>query len=105
MVANPDLVRGYYQYDSDDGNSYQVGLAHANAIAGGFPAVPEGALAGYPTGWKMRHVSCTDGANGTTVIPVSSNTKALYKTGGPITKGSQLYLAQGRIGERMTSKK
>jgi hypothetical protein len=98
--------RNYYAYQSDDGNTYQVALAQSNATVGGFGSpVADGVNGGYPVGWKMRHLSALGAAGQRTIVPANSHSNAAYMNGGTFTKNGVAYQIQGRIGERMTSKK
>lgn len=58
---------GYFQYASDDGNTYKVKLDGSNATSMGADA-ETGGVAGtdpwYPRGWQLRYVLCENAEHG-----------------------------------------
>lgn len=89
---------GIYNYFSDDGNTYGVGLSSLVAAQGLFTAGAGGVI-NYPRGWKMRRVYGVNGANHSS-IPVSGNTAAPFVSGGSFSLHGTSYTIEGRIGEK-----
>jgi len=90
---------GFFEYLSDNENTYVVHMNVSIASAGGFsPSSSE--EANYPRGWQMRHVygEQTDGTR--VKIPVAQPTFGLYTSGGSATVHGASYECAGGIGEK-----
>ena len=107
-----DLARNFYAYKSDNGTTYNIGTTVGNANAQTTPATPVAATANpaYPRGWVERKVhgaylDTTANVVYRSAIPILDPTDGKW-TGSSttFTKGGQVFVIEGRIGERRTSK-
>lgn len=95
-----------FEYKSDDGNTYYVGLSVSVGLTAGFNLAPAGALPNYPRGWKMRRVyGKENGGYSHSSMPVPDASYAAF-SGAPYswTTHGVTYNAQGRVGEKRTSR-
>src|SRR5208337_2148238 len=94
-------------YQSDDGNSYNVGLSSQNVAAGGFSPSPAGSIPNYPKSWRMRHVigiAPTDSSL-KHKLPIATTGVSLWtELSGTFSiiylSGSQVFNLSGRLGEK-----
>ncbi len=93
-----------YVYDSDDTNSYNVGLSSGNATAGGFSAATPGDVEDFPRPYRMRKVYGRASGGGRHKLPISTFNNSLFVSGGsftiPYITGSADFICEGRIGEK-----
>lgn len=105
MASPYHLNRGFFTYDSDDSNSYQIGTSIDNGNAQSATAVPAGTSPTYPRGWVPRHIYGVDASGNRTKVPIMDPTNGLW-TGSTntFTKNSVSFTVEGRIGEKRTTK-
>lgn len=107
-----NLARDFFNYLSDNTVHYVVGTTDDNGNAQTTPATPIAAtsLPAFPRGWVMRkaHGAYVDGGTGLIYrnsIPLLDPADAKWVGGtDTFTKGGQVFVIEGRIGERRTSK-
>lgn len=104
MASPYGLQRGAYEYQSDDGNTYQVGLSEVNGTQGDFATATVGALPGYPRGWVMRHVYGVSSTGARNKLPCSNTGHTGFLSGGSFTKNGVAFTIEGKIGEKRTNK-
>ena len=91
-------------YNSDNGNSYTVGMRSEKATAGGFAGAPLGSKIDIPRGMYMRHVWGVDSLGNRIKLYLADSTNTLYVNGGSFSIGTDSYDTQGAIGERRLDK-
>src|SRR6266446_719712 len=93
----------FYDYHSDDLNTYSIKLSAVVAAQGGFSggAVNPASLA-WPYHYRdLRHVNGKIvGTSKHARLPISNANNALYTSGGSFTLAAGTYLVQGSEGER-----
>lgn len=105
---------GYFQYVSDDGNTYKVKLDSSNSTTMGATAETGGAAGTdpwYPRGWQLRYVLAENADHGRRKV-AAPNPADTHWTGGSNTLplevvGSALavdFNITARIGEKRTSR-
>jgi hypothetical protein len=101
MATEPLAAYGIYEYDSDDGNTYDVKMMIPLASAGGFTASTP-PYVGLPSGMEMRHILGKSSTNKAGILHVASNTATNWVTPTGWTGNSAvLYTATGgAIGEK-----
>lgn len=96
-------IFGFFNYVSDNGNTYVVKLSFHVANQGSFGVYTGqiGAAVIWPYGAKnMRHVYGISTGNKRARIPIASNGGALYVTGGTFTNlAGTAFTTEGAIGE------
>lgn len=91
-----------FEYTSDDGNVYYVGLNQSKGNAGGFTS-DSSKIPNYPKAWRMRHVY-GEQSDGTRIsLPINSATDGLFVAGGGFSVHGQSYTVRGRVGEKRPS--
>lgn len=104
MSIYAGLARGFYAYASDDGVTYNVGLALENGAGGGFSAATAGENPAYPRGFVMRHVYGVAEDGTRSMLPIAAAGNGLFVGGGTFSKGGKDFVVEGRIGEKRTYK-
>lgn len=92
----------YYEYHSDDGNTYNVKLSLLIGAAGGFNvATSPLSNPGYPYNpGNMRHLWGVSSEGKRSRLPVANSLSSLFVEGGSWSMHGQTYVSQGAIGER-----
>ena len=101
-MAGPaqNLARAFYEYLSDDGNTYQVATTQQNGTAQGATPATAGANPTYPRGWKMRHVYGLDSDGNRTKLPVFLPSDGIFLgITATFGKNTKTYTVEGKIGE------
>jgi hypothetical protein len=105
-VAGP---MGFFNYVSDDGNTYRVKLDASNSAALG--AAASSNMVWYPKGWVLRYILAFNATYGRRRVPAPDPTNAIW-VGGTNTVALQVagvatsptFDVTGRIGEKRTSR-
>jgi hypothetical protein len=95
---------GVFEYQSDDGTEYYVGLKTTKASEGGFTAAPANSCVDFPRGWRMRHVCGRESGGSTATLPIKAADGAKFVSGGTFSLNGKTYSIQGKIGERRINK-
>lgn len=91
---------GFWNYDSDDGNTYAVKLSALTAAAGGFTEADLEGANFYPYGPKnMRHVWGVADTGKRARIPLATNSNAKFVSLGTFSLHGVDYKIEGAIGE------
>lgn len=99
---------GYFDYVSDDGNTYRVKLDSSNSSSVGAGASTNSNW--YPRGWVMRKILCFNAQHGRRSVPapnpadphwLANNTLPLEVVGSILPVD---YTITARIGEKRTSR-
>ena len=100
---------GFFNYDSDDGNTYRVKLDASNTTALGGAASSN--FNWYPRGWVLRKILCENATYGRRSVPApdptdahwvgTTNTVALDVAG---VATAPTFNITARIGEKRTSR-
>jgi hypothetical protein len=100
---------GFYNYVSDDGNTYKVKLDASNTVSMG--GVAATSTAWYPRGWVLRYILCYNATYGRRRVPAPDPADAHW-VGGTNTIALSVanvatpptFSITARIGEKRTSR-
>jgi hypothetical protein len=91
----------FYEYISDNGNTYSLKLSALVAVAGGFGTIADpNATPPFPYGPKnVRHVWGKSSAGKRTRLPIKNSGDSLFVSGGSFSLAGGTYIVEGCIGE------